>query len=336
MPHRLRRPAEWEPHTACFVAWPSHAEEWSGDLSGARLAWTALARAITDGGRGEGLHVLVLDANGESQARAALGEVSATFHHIPFGDIWLRDTGPIFVHAPGGQAAVQFRHTGWGGKYVLAGDDQVAAAVCRLTEVPLSQLAVAGEGGAIDTDGDGTALTTRSCLLSAARNPGASTADIEAVLAEALGIDRVVWLNDGLARDHTDGHVDTIARFVAPGVIACMEPAADDPNREVLAEILATLKEARDARGQRLEIATVPSPGAVTDAAGELLPASYVNFYIANTTVCVPTYGVSADDRAIDAIARFFPDRRIVAIDARAILAGGGAFHCITQEQPSP
>jgi agmatine deiminase len=166
-------------------------------------------------------------------------------------------------------------------------------------------------------------------LLGGARNPGLDQRALEARLRWALGADRVVWLDRGLANDHTDGHIDTLARFVAPGVVVCMEPAAGDPNRAALAGIIS------DLRAAKLEVVTVPSPGAVLDDHGTLMPASYMNFYIANTTVVVPTYGVGPDDPAVAAIAALFPGRRAVALDGKAVVVGGGAFHCATQQQPT-
>jgi agmatine deiminase len=167
------------------------------------------------------------------------------------------------------------------------------------------------------------------------RNHGMSAAAIEREVLDALGGKKLLWLGDGLVNDHTDGHVDTIARFVCPGVVVCMEPTGDDPNRDVLREIARDLGGMTDARGRKLEVISIPSPGKVLSPDGELMPASYVNFYIGNTTVVVPTYGVDADDRAVVAIAKLFPGRRTLGIDARAILTGGGAFHCITQQEPS-
>jgi agmatine deiminase len=144
----------------------------------------------------------------------------------------------------------------------------------------------------------------------------------------------VLWLGDGLLNDHTDGHIDTIARFVAPGVAACMEPTRDDPNRDAMIAIRSALERSIDARGRKLEVVAIPSPGAVTDEDGRLMPASYLNFYIGNTTVVIPTYGAPNDDAAVRAIGALFPGRRTVGASAKAILAGGGAFHCITQQVP--
>jgi agmatine deiminase len=178
-------------------------------------------------------------------------------------------------------------------------------------------------------------MTTMQCLLGGSRNPGVDQAAATKLLEESLGADHVIWLDRGLANDHTDGHIDTLARFVAPGVVAAMAPAEGDPNHAALEGILADLRAAKDARGRALEVVTVPSPGTVRDAAGTLMPASYMNFYIGNTTVVVPTYRAEADDAAVAAIAALFPDRRTVGVDCYPILVGGGGFHCTTQQEPA-
>jgi agmatine deiminase len=220
----------------------------------------------------------------------------------------MRDIAPIFVrNARGEVATARFAFNGWGGKYVLPNDERVAERVAKL--VGLREFAASWvlEGGSLDVDGEGTCLTTRQCLLNPNRNPSMDQRAVERSLAGSLGVQATVWLGDGLVNDHTDGHVDNIARFVAPGVALCMEPSgADDPNREALEAIARDLAAAKDARGRKLDVVRIPSPGRVVDAEGEVVPASFANFY-----------GGSA-----------------VGIDARAILTGGGAFHCITQQEP--
>jgi len=336
------QPAEWAPHSAVWSAWPSHADLWQEDLEPARAEIAALFRAIADVDsktgtpRGESLQILVHGDEAKASAEKALAGLGATLWPIAFGDIWLRDTAPIFVSAPGRLAAACFRFNGWGGKYVLENDDQVATAVACQAGVPTMQYEWVLEGGSLDSDGAGTALTTRQCLLNPNRNPGLSQGQIESRLRDGLGITKLVWLGDGLANDHTDGHVDNIARFVAPGVVACMEPlGADDPNRDALLAIIADLKAATDAQGRKLEVVTIPSPGAITDEEGELIPANPMNFYIGNTTVVVPLYGSPTDDKAVDAIGKLFPGRRIVGLPAGHVITGGGSFHCITQQQPA-
>jgi agmatine deiminase len=191
------------------------------------------------------------------------------------------------------------------------------------------------EGGAIDVDGEGTLLTTRQCLLNPNRNGATDERAAERLLRDALGVEAVRWLDRGLENDHTDGHVDTLVRFVRPGVVVAMEARApDDPNRETLASLLRDASALVDARGRRLEVVRVPSPGRVTDAEGRVMPASYVNFYVCNASVVVPTYGSPFDAEAVERVGALFPGRRTIGVDARAILSGGGAFHCITQQQP--
>lgn len=333
-------PAEWALHDAVWTAWPHDPDQWIEGLDAPQRALMAMVAAIVDLGdgrpRGERVEILVRNAEDEAAARARLGAAVAgvRFHHLRYGDVWLRDTGPIFVTRPGELSAARFQFDGWGGKYLMAGDTEVAARVMAKTGVRGAAFDFVLEGGAVEVDGEGTVLTTRQCLLGGARNPGLDQRALDARLCWALGAEHVVWLDRGLANDHTDGHIDTLARFVMPGVVACMEPAAGDPNRAALAGILAGLEAARTAGGDKLEVVTVPSPGAVEDAAGNLMPASYMNFYLANTTVVVPTYGVAADDAAVSAIAAMFPGRRAVAVDGKPVVVGGGAFHCSTQQQP--
>jgi agmatine deiminase len=326
-------PAEWAPHDATWVAWPSHEDLWQENLPAARGAFAQLVGGIA---AGEEARVLVPDAEQERLARAALPGTNVRFFRQPFGDIWLRDTAPIFLAGAGGeQATVRFAFNGWGGKYVLDHDDTVAARIAAETALPEFVETFVLEGGAVDVDGDGTVLTTRQCLLNPNRNPTLDAAAIERGVLAALGAERLLWLGDGLINDHTDGHVDTIVRFVAPGVVVAMEPrGADDPNSAILRALLAELGGMVDARGRKLEIVTIPSPGRILDDGGRIMPASYVNFYIANASVIVPTYGSPFDDEAVARIAALFPGRRTFGADAKAILSGGGAFHCITQQQP--
>lgn len=318
-------------------------DEWAEGLAAPRQSFAALCAAIADCDdegtpRGERLEILVADDEIEAQARAALSGLGARFHRIAYGDIWLRDTGPVFLLDPDGQglAASLFRFDGWGGKYLFEADPLVGSKIVEFTKTPAIRHDLVLEGGAIEVDGEGTVLTTRQCLLGGGRNPGRSEAELEALLCTSLGVNKVLWLDRGLQNDHTDGHIDTLARFVAPGVVACMAPAKDDPNHDALAGIIDDLGKMTDAKGRKLEILTVPSPGAVLDASGELMPASYMNFYIGNTAVVVPTYGAATDDDAVAAIAKAFPGRRTVGVDGKPILVGGGAFHCITQQQPLP
>jgi agmatine deiminase len=334
----FHQPAEWSPHSACWLAWPSAADLWLDNLEPARIAFAELARGIA---RSERVELLVPDADEEKAARAALASgggidsANLRVHRIPFGDIWLRDTAPIFVVATDAVAAVGFGFNGWGGKYVLDHDDEVSARIAEASGLRTFVAPFVLEGGSVDVDGEGACLTTRQCLLNPNRNPGVSAGDLERDLGNFLGAEAVLWLDEGLANDHTDGHIDNIARFVAPGVVVCMAPSgSDDPNREVLERIARQLGAMKDARGRALEVVRVPSPGRVEDDDGKVVPASHVNFYLSNDGVFVPTYGTASADEAVAAIGKLFPGRKVRGIDARAILTGGGAFHCISQQVP--
>jgi agmatine deiminase len=338
---RFRQPAEWEAHGSVWLAWPSHEYLWGSALPGVREAFVRFAAAIADRDasgtpRGERLHILVPDDENGRLAATALSGLGARFFMIPFGDIWLRDTAPVFLAGPGGgRATVSFAFNGWGGKYVLPHDDGVASRIAEASGLRSFRFPWVLEGGSVEVDGEGTCLTTRQCLLNRNRNAGMSPGAIEEGLRDALGVSTVLWLGDGLLNDHTDGHVDTIARFVAPGEVVCMAPAGpDDPNRRVLLQIARDLAGMRDKAGRSLQVSTVPSPGLVPDPDGEVMPASYVNFYVANTTVVVPAYGVPNDETARAAIGALFPGRRAVSLPARQLLEGGGAFHCISQQVP--
>ena len=321
-----RQPAEWMPHAACWTAFPSAEDLWADDLTAAQHEVAAMVRTIATGERVE---LLCATDAAEAAARGALGNVDVGFHRCAFGDIWLRDTGPLFLTSTSGIAAAAFRFNGWGGKYDLPGDDAVAAFVAGAAGVPLVRHDWVLEGGAIEVDGSGLCVTTEQCLLNPNRNPHIDRFEVASHLRRDLGIDRVLWLGEGLANDHTDGHVDNLARFVAPGVLALPAPSGrDDPNAEVFAD-------AHDrARDFGLDVVTIPSPGRV-ERDGEIVPASHMNWYVANRTVVVPVYGTAYDEAAVAAVAALFPERDVVGLRADHLLTGGGSFHCITQQVPA-
>lgn len=336
----FRMPAEWERHRAVWLAWPAAADLWQDDLADAQREFTALCRAIASaesGANPELLEVLVAGDEAERAATEALSGLAARFHRIPYGDIWLRDTAPVFTTSESGEvAAVCFRFNGWGEKYLFPADLALARAVRQASGLHSFDVPMIFEGGAIEVDGQGTAITTSQCLLNANRNPTMTKADVEAHVLDALGVDKLLWLGDGLLNDHTDGHVDTLVRFAGPRRVLCMEARDEgDPNRDVLAAVVDDLRTMRDASGHSLDVVTLPSPGIIENADGEPMPASYVNYYISNTAIVVPTYGSRYDGEAISVIASCFPGRRTVGLPARAILTGGGAFHCITQQEPA-
>jgi agmatine deiminase len=321
-----RQPPEWAEHEWVWIGFPSHAELWEDDREPARLEVAAFAAAVHAGGAGEEVRLVAADP-ASARAAAALAPV-ATVLQEPFGDIWLRDTGPIVLKVGGARRPVSFRFNGWGGKYELEGDDTIGLRLAEGAGMDPERREWILEGGAIDVDGTGLAVTTEQCLLNPNRNPGLDRSDVEARLREDLGIDRLLWLGDGLLNDHTDGHVDNLARFVAEGVLAIPEPAGDDdPNAAVY----------RDARARAeafgLEVRFLPSPGRI-ERDGEIVPASYMNFYIGNAAVVVPLYGAPNDGAAVEALERLFPGRRVTGIEAPHALTGGGSFHCISQQMP--
>jgi len=321
-----RQPAEWMPHKATWTAWPSHPQLWVEDFEPARAEVAAMISAIAVGERVE---LLVADDAAEASARALLGGLNVGFHRWNFGDIWLRDTAPLFLSSTAGPAAAAFRFNGWGGRYVLDGDAEVAGYVAHAAGVAMARHDWVLEGGAIECDGTGLCVTTEACLLNPNRNPGMDRGEVESHLRRDLGLDRVLWLGDGLVNDHTDGHVDNLARFVAPGVLAVpLASDAADPNRDVYDDA------ADRAHDFGLDVRRVPSPGPV-EIDGELVPASFMNFYIANAAVIIPCYGTPHDAAGVAAIGALFPGRTAVGARAGHLLTGGGSFHCITQQLPA-
>jgi len=329
-------PPEWAPHRAMWLGFPSHADLWETDLAAAQAEVAALARALAGPGA-ERVRLMTGHADGEAAARRLLGDVPGIEVHAGlFGDIWLRDTGPIFGRTPAGPAAAAFRFNGWGGKYALEYDDTVARQIAEAAGAPLEAHAFVLEGGALDHDGSGTVLTTAQCLLNPNRNPGWTKDAAQAALAQALGARKVLWLGEGLLNDHTDGHVDNLARFVAPGVVAC--PIAwgrGDPNTAAYDDAARRLSGMTDAAGRPLSVVRIPSPGFVDDGEGRPAPASHMNFLIANRAVIVPIYNEQPGAFAIQALEHLFPDRQVIGLPSSAILTGGGSFHCITQQEPA-
>ncbi|HEV2363848.1 MAG TPA: agmatine deiminase family protein [Caulobacteraceae bacterium] len=326
-------PAEWAPHAAMWVGFPSHLDLWEEHLEEAREETAGLCRALADVGA-EQVKLLACGADATSAAAELLrGTRGIDIIDTVFGDIWLRDTGPIFTAEA---EAVAFAFNGWGGKYRFAGDDGIAETIARRARARLSRAGFVLEGGALDHDGEGTALATRQCLLNPNRNRGWNEQRAEAALAEALAVRKILWLDQGLLNDHTDGHVDNLARFLAPGIVACpMAFGPDDPNQHAYDRAAAALAMTTDAAGRALRVVRVPSPGRQIDEQHRSLPASHMNFLIANGAVIVPTYEDFAARLAREALAGEFPGRRVIGLPARALLSGGGAFHCISQQQPA-
>ena len=317
---------EWAPHEAVWIGFPSDPELWLADLKPAEREVAAFAEAVHAGGMGEMVRLVAAHDDAARVARelCPFAEIVAE----PFGDIWLRDTGPIVLGSGRGRIAVDFAFNGWGGKYELPGDEDIGARLALADGLQTERRNWILEGGAIDGDGSGTVLTTEQCLLNPNRNPGMDRAEIEERLRADLGFERVVWLGEGLANDHTDGHVDNLARFIAPGRVAIPTAARDDPNAAVYKDAARRLAHAK------LDIVTLPSPGRI-ERDGDLIPASYMNFYIGNAAVVVPQYGAENDRAAVEVVQALFPDRRAVGLRADHVLTGGGSFHCISQQVPA-
>ena len=324
-------PPEWARQSTVWVGWPHLRGEWGGAFDGARLDIATFVRAVS-----EITPVRIACGSREAYGSAwfALepeirsGRVS--LHTLPAGDIWLRDTGPIIAVRDSAPVCLQFKFNGWGGKYVMSGDTMTSGGIASVEFMPRRAFDFVLEGGAVDFDGAGRVLTTRECLLNPNRNPDWTQADAENALSTAFGVETVIWLGDGLRNDHTDGHIDNLARFIGPGRVVCQSPSGrDDPNADRLEAIENEL------RANDLEVLTVPSPGLVEDEDGMALPASHMNFLISNQTLYLPTYEDTFAPQAKSRLQAYLPDYQIIDLPARHILAGGGAFHCMTQQIPA-
>jgi agmatine deiminase len=320
-------PPEWAPQERLWIGLPGDPGEWPASLDAARHQAAAFASAVAD--HGQSVTLLARTQEDYTTARA-LASPAVEVRHEPFGDIWLRDTGPIgIVGADGARALIDFDFNGWGGKFRMPGDEDIGARLAATTGLPCRHVPIIFEGGAVDTDGTGLFVTTEQCLLNPNRNPSLDRKQIETLLAGALGLSSMLWLGDGLINDHTDGHVDNLARFVAPGVLAVPQASTpDDPNTAIYVDAAAR------ARAFGLEVALLPSVGRY-EIDGAIVPASYMNFCITNHVVIVPQYGAPDDQAALDALAPFFPGRTLVGLPSDAILRGGGSFHCMSQHLPA-
>jgi agmatine deiminase len=324
--HHVPPQPEWAPHEAVWIGFPSDPELWLGDLKAAEREVAAFAKAVHANGRGEKVWLVAAHDGAAASARelAPFAEVIVE----PFGDIWLRDTGPIVTGSGKQRRAQGFGFNGWGGKYELDGDQDINERLAKNAGLPFAKADWILEGGAIDQDGSGTVITTEQCLLNPNRNQ-LSREETEERLQRDLGFERVVWLGEGLLNDHTDGHVDNLARFVAPGRVAIPNLGQNDPNETVFKDA------ARRLRSTQLDVVTLPSPGRITGEDGDIIPASYMNFYIGNAAVVVPQYGAANDRNAVAVVQALFPGRTAIGLRADHILTGGGSFHCISQQVPA-
>lgn len=333
-----RMPAEWEPHAATWLSWPRREGiSFPGAYDRVLPTFREMVAALLTS---EPLCINVCNGAHEAEARQVLDGLpmeGVTFYTIPTNEPWCRDHGPIFLtrEAAPRLAIVDWGHNAWGGKYPPFDlDDLVPTRIGEALGLNVYDGGMILEGGSIDVNGAGALLTTESCLLNENRNPNLTREQIETRMREYLGVRDIFWLARGTEGDDTDGHIDNLARFVSErSVLAVIEEDRDDVNYEPLQENFARLREVRIA-GQPLEIITVPTPARI-DREDLRLPASYANFYLANTCALVPTFADRNDARAIETIQSAFPERRVMPIDCRELIWGLGAFHCLTQQQPA-
>ncbi|MGB5811496.1 MAG: agmatine deiminase family protein [Polyangiales bacterium] len=326
---RLRIPAEWERHACVWLAFPHVGAEWPSGLTGPQRSIAELARTIAEVGA-EPVRLLVTDGAHEDRARRWVGEVDGVeYVTAQYGDCWTRDTLPLFgVTDEGELGAARFQFNGWGGKFPIPGDDTVGRDVAMRADAVDRPIAMCLEGGALDFNGDGICLTTRSCLLNSNRNPGLTERQAAEALRTTFEADSIIWLTRGLEHDHTDGHVDNVARFINADTVAVTEAPPGGPNLETLQRVMRELEDAG------LRVFPLPSPGRILADDGSPLPATYCNFYVANDAVIFPSYGVAQDEEAAARLRDAFPNRTVVGLSAKGLLSGGGAIHCVTQPQP--
>ena len=334
----FRLPAEWEPHAATWMAWPHRRATFLGPFEAIPPVYARLARLIA---RYEPVRIIgardVLAAARESLADAA----NVTFVEMPTSDSWVRDTGPVFLvprtrSAGDTPRAVCWDWNAWGGKYPpWDADEGVSRGIATLLGMDADRPGIVLEGGAIETDGDSTLLANERCVVDPNRNPGLDRDAMESALREHLAIERVIWVGGELAGDDTDGHIDQLARFVAPGrVLAARQPDRLDPNHASLDANLGILAKASDARGRRLEVIPIDIPARFTFE-GTQLPASHLNYLVGNGFVAVPVFGGPTDEPALRMLEGCFPGRRIEPFDCAALVRGRGAIHCVTRDQPA-
>lgn len=337
-------PAEWAPHRGTWLSWPHRESSWPGKFEPVPGVFVEIVRRLVPQ---EEVHINVTGPEMEAEVRRLLEEAPGRptrgifFHHNPTNDAWCRDHGPIFIQretASGRpeQAIVDWGYNAWGGKYPpFDADDVIPTRIAGKFKIPALKPGIVMEGGSIEVNGQGTLLTTESCLLNPNRNPGLSKADIERHLRDYLGVTQILWLRDGIEGDDTDGHVDDLTRFVDKNtVVTVVEDDPRDANYAPLKENLERLRRMTDQDGRPLQVVLLPMPPAMHHD-GQRLPASYANFYIANGIVLLPAYHPRTDELARATLQRCFPDRRVVLLDSRDLIWGLGSFHCVTQQWPA-
>jgi agmatine deiminase len=334
-------PAEWVPHRGTWLSWPHNRETWPSQLETVREVWIRMMQTLA---LHEQVFLLVNDEQTRQDVILRLNNAGTVMENvsmlkIPTVDVWMRDYGPTFLTRADGEnplALNDWIFNGWGGKYrSYEDDDQVTKYISSLLEIPVFNHSVVLEGGSIEVNGAGTCLTTEQCLLNGNRNPDMSRGEIEQFLKDALGVSHIIWLGGGIRGDDTDGHIDDIARFINSTTVVCvLEANSRDENYAALRENYERLQSALDQDGHPLTVVALPCP-APLDYEGARLPASYANFYIANDVVLVPVFDDTNDRKALGILQELFPDHRVVGLPCRVVVAGLGAIHCVTQQEPS-
>jgi agmatine deiminase len=331
-------PAEWDPHAATWLSWPRRdGISFPDSFDRVLPALRAMVEALIES---EQVCINVGNDAHEAEARAVLRGLSmerVTFYRVPTNEPWCRDHGPIFLtrNADPRVAIVDWDYNAWGGKYPPCDlDEVVPTGIAQILDLPVFYPRMILEGGSIEVNGAGSLLTTESCLLNQNRNPNLGRAEIEQRLREYLGVREILWLGEGIEGDDTDGHIDNLARFVSENtVVTAVEENREDKNYEPLQENLARLRQMKVEQGE-IEIVTLPMPKKIVRE-NLRLPASYANFYIANSCVLLPTFADPNDEIASSILQNLFPDRHVIGIDCRELIWGLGTFHCLTQQQPA-
>ncbi|MBI3231954.1 MAG: agmatine deiminase family protein [Candidatus Doudnabacteria bacterium] len=342
----FRLPAEWEPHSAVWLAWPHDQISFPGRVEKVEHDVVTIILAIH---QSEQVELLVLNDLGFERANTLLRKAGVdlkkiTFRIADYVDGWMRDCGPVFVKSPDGKLAmIKWIFNQWGGKFPdLLPDDKLPYKIKAWLSLEMLEPQLVLEGGAIDVNGQGLCLTTEQCVLNENRNLGKTKKDVEKYLADYLGVKKTIWLFEGLVNDHTDGHIDELARFVGPNKIVCgYEDNEKDENYAILKNNYETLEAATNLEGKPLEIIKLPMPHVyfkdqpAGNEAGSKAPVSYTNFYICNTVVLASIFNDPNDAKALEIIQSCFPDRKVVGIDCSDIIYGGGAIHCMAQQVPA-
>ncbi len=340
--NNFRIPGEWEEQEATWLAWPNDDDYFENKINNIKKIYLDIIKNLH---HDEFIKLLVLGEIEEKKIQTQMLEIGIDlskiiFYHAKYFDVWVRDYGPIFVKNKENKSWVKWIYDGYGGKFPeLFTDNNVFLDLENSIKFNMIDTGIVLEGGAIDSNGEGTILTTEECLLEN-RNKGKTKEENNLFLSKFIGACNVIWLKKGLVNDHTDGHIDEIARFVSPTKILCAyEDDINNENYERLNENYEILMNALDQDGNKLEIVKLPMPHMNYDEgdkehSGKQAPVSYCNFYIGNKTVLVSIFNDENDDKAIEIIKTCFPDRKVVGIDCRDLIYGGGAIHCITQQEP--